>query len=123
SHWLFDVLPRLHVLRKAGLYDTIDWFLFPNHKLPYQIDTLGLLGIPSDKIIEGDEPVHLKADRIVASSPHRNAGQMERWVCDFLRDAFLKDVTKNTTETGRRIYITRNDSPSRKVLNEADLVR
>lgn len=120
-HWLFDVLPRYSLLKSSGLHKMVNWYLIPNYHFPYQIDTLNLLGIPKDQIIDGTKCMHLQANNLIASSPHRNAGQMEGWVCDFLRDAFIPKKGKNN-EAVDFIYITRNDSRSRNVINEAALI-
>lgn len=121
-HWLFDVLPRLSLLKKSGLYDQINRFLVPNYHFPYQIDSLQMLGITKSQIVDGSQIQHLQADSIIASSPHRNAGQMEKWVCDFLRDAFIDKKATHQREYPPYIYITRSDSKSRNVLNEPELV-
>jgi hypothetical protein len=121
-HWLFDVITRLHLLKESGLYEKIDWFLFPNYEFRYQKETLALLEIPESKIIKGNEIIHLRADFVVSSTSHRNARQMEAWECVFLRDTFLNKIPIGTTNDYRRIYITRNDSRSRNVLNEGELL-
>lgn len=122
-HWLFDVLPRLHLLKASGLYNDVKFFLVPNYKFPYQIDTLNLLGIAKEQVIDATTCMHLQADQLIASSPHRNAGQMEKWACDFLRDSFIPADHDDKDALPKFIYISRNDSKSRNVLNEAALVR
>jgi Glycosyltransferase 61 len=120
-HWLFDVLPRFFLLKASGLHDQVRWYLVPAYHFPYQIDTLTQLGILKEQIIDGSKMMHLQADNLIASSPHRNAGQMEKWVCDFLRASFITERDKESNSPAF-IYISRNDSRSRNVINEAELI-
>jgi len=50
-HWLFDVLPRLEILNNILQKEKIDFFLFPNTKKRFQIETLDILGIEKKKEI------------------------------------------------------------------------
>ena len=38
-HWLYEVLPKFELLKKSGYYNKIDFFLLPNFKESYQIET------------------------------------------------------------------------------------
>ncbi|QHT67122.1 glycosyltransferase family 61 protein [Rhodocytophaga rosea] len=120
-HWLIDSLPRIHLLKKSGYFDQIDWFLVPSYRLPYQKDTLGLLGITKDKIIEGDKYPHIQAETIIASTaPRGNHTIIPVWVCDFLRSNFLNSQ-KKPQHNYRYVYISRKDSAIRHITNEEAL--
>lgn len=119
-HWLFDALPRIHFLQKSGWFDRVDWFVVPSYKHGYQQDTLRLLGIGKDKIIEGHEETHIQADVMIASSYARHGEHIPAWVCDFLRKSF-SDLVTSDMEAASHIYISRSDSGSRVVVNEAEL--
>ncbi len=121
-HWLFDVLPRFHLLKVSGLFQRVNWFIIPSCSLPYQLETLKALGISQSQIIDGSKVNHIEADKIIASSSHRNAGQMEKWVCDFLRESFVETLRPNEKKYPSLFYITRNDSRSRNVINENELI-
>jgi len=121
-HWLFDVLPRYHLLKVSGLFQRVNWFVIPSYNLPYQVETLKVLGISPSQIIDGSKVNHIEADTLIASSSHRNAGQMEKWVCDFLRESFVDTLLPNGKNYPSHFYITRNDSRSRNVLNENELI-
>lgn len=121
SHWLIDVLPRIHLLKESGLFDQIDYFLVPAYKHDFQKQTLQMLGIGEDKIIEGNKHPHIEADRIIASSaPRGNDSIIPYWLCDFLKNSFLK---QSIIKTGYPplIYLSRKDSKFRNVANEAAL--
>ena len=127
GHWFLDVLPRLHLLRKSGLYDEVDWFLVPSTRYSYQTETLELLGIPAEKIITGIEYPHLVADRLIASTaPRGNHTLVPKWLCQYIRDSFLplvQDEKAGEQETAAPyLYISRSDSAIRNVLNEKELL-
>jgi hypothetical protein len=122
SHWLIDVLPRIYLLKESGIFDKIDWFLVPAYKHDFQRDTLRLLGITKDKIIEGDKHTHIEADTIVASTAPRGTDQIiPIWLCDYLKNAFLKEASSSKSTYPPLIYLSRRDSKFRVVANEKDL--
>ncbi|MBC5992539.1 glycosyltransferase family 61 protein [Pontibacter cellulosilyticus] len=121
-HWMIDSLPRLHLLQKAGWFDKIDWFVVPKHSLPYQKDTLRILGIPDTKIVEGHSVNHIKADTLFASTFVRNIEHIPNWACQFLRDKFIP-AAQRIIQTPKRIYISRQDSSYRSVTNEANVLK
>ncbi|MCC9166765.1 glycosyltransferase family 61 protein [Pontibacter harenae] len=127
SHWFVDVLPRLHLLKQSGLYDQVDWFLMPSLRYDYQRETLELLGIPANKLIEGDKHIHITADRILASTaPRGNHTLVPTWLCQYIKDSFMpyadeQDVS-SATEEAPYLYISRSDSSIRNVLNEKELL-
>ncbi|TXK33772.1 glycosyltransferase family 61 protein, partial [Pontibacter qinzhouensis] len=126
SHWFVDVLPRLHLLRESGLYDTIDWFLVPSLRYSYQTETLEMLGIPKDKLIAGDLQPHITADCIVASTaPRGNHTIVPEWLWKFNRDTFLPFVDEEGAANKKplRLYISRSDSAIRNILNEQELTK
>jgi hypothetical protein len=125
SHWFLDVLPRLHLLQKSGLYNEVDWFLVPSLQYNYQVETLHILGIPQEKIIAGDVYPHITADKIIASTaPRGNHTLVPAWLCDYVREAILPLAHDHVTtiELTPKIYISRSDSRYRCVTNEAGLV-
>jgi capsular polysaccharide biosynthesis protein len=126
GHWFIDVLPRLHLLRESGLYDKVDWFLVPSIRYDYQRETLELLGISADKIIEGDKYTHITADCIIASTaPRGNHTLVPQWLCNFIQSSFLPYADEEDeliTPEAPSLYISRSDSSLRVVLNENELM-
>lgn len=126
GHWFLDVLPRLHLLRESGLYDKVDWFYVPSTRYSFQTETLELLGIPMDKIIEGDKHPHIAADCIIASTaPRGNHTLIPKWLCDFVQESFMPYAEEESdliTPECPYLYISRSDSKIRNVLNEKELL-
>jgi capsular polysaccharide biosynthesis protein len=121
-HWLFDSLARIHLLKKSGWFDKVDWFVVPSYKVNYQRESLDMLGIPRDKIIEGDVELHLQADLLLASTYVRYFEHVPLWCCNFLRDNFLKPVIAERLNTSPLVYISRRDANRRRIVNEDELI-
>jgi len=70
GHWIFDVLPRLAILEKAGLsLEGCDGFFLSETRKKFQSETLELLGIPRGKWISAEDTIHLQAETLIATSP------------------------------------------------------
>ncbi len=119
-HWMFDILPRIDLLRQSGIeMDTVDKFLISS-SLPFQKETLNALGIPESKILETSQFPHLKATKLIVPSFPGTIAWMPKWACDFLRSEFLKDV--EAPEKIERIYISRALAENRRVINEDEVI-
>jgi tetratricopeptide (TPR) repeat protein len=121
-HWMFDILPRWELLHLGGIeLDNIDWF-FISDRLPFQQETIALLGIPVDKIITPEAHPHIQATKLVVPSFPGTVAWMPKWSCDFLRNQFLLPAIDSRSTTIERLYISRQDSHSRRIINEDELL-
>ncbi|MCB2407998.1 glycosyltransferase family 61 protein [Hymenobacter lucidus] len=119
-HWLVDSLPRLHLLQEAGLLDTVDYFLVYDRNLRFMLETLEPLGIGPERLLDVNTHRHLRADRLVLTSPVRGRGvHTPDWVFRFLRETFLP--ARRTRDFNPYIYISRRDAPARVVLPAAEV--
>jgi capsular polysaccharide biosynthesis protein len=120
-HWLHDILTRFHLLELSKI--PIDKYVLPRLELPFQFETLAKLKIPKTKIIEIDRRnFHLKAKNLVITSIPTNLGASVRWACDFIRKTFsTTDLVKKKNDY-ERIYISREDSSWRHVINEREVM-
>lgn len=122
-HWMFDILPRVELLRRSGVdFDTIDYFLI-DRQLPFQRETLDALGIPPEKTLSTDRHSHLQASRLIVPSFPGTVAWMPPWTCDFLQNQFLTPAALETTPTVERLYISRTRATSRRILNETELIQ
>lgn len=121
-HWLFDFLPRIHLIQKSGI--PIDYYVVNENILPYQIKTIKMLGIPVEKLIKTNPAFHIKAKRLVVPSlaRSRTIGACPKWAYNFVRNKFLKYKSLKKLKRYDRIYISRNDANRRKVLNEDQVI-
>jgi capsular polysaccharide biosynthesis protein len=117
-HWMFEFLPQIELLARSGIdIGSIDKFAVNHCCFPFQRETLSLLGIPLEKILETDNNNnHIQARQLLASSVIRES---TKWACDFLRRELLKDSLMGL-EKKQRILISRKER--RRVINEDELV-
>lgn len=124
-HWMFDVLPRLELLRKSNLdYDRIVINRpkhYTNENYDFQDESLKLLGISNDKLIECNQGTHILANQLIVSSMAGYSAHVPKNVCQFLRNEFLPKIRIRKKRNHKRIFISREDAVHRKVLNEAEV--
>lgn len=119
-HWLFDILPRVQLLRNAPFsYDAI----YANPlKTPFQKDTWELLGLQKQKTIWSHKKTHLMAKELIVPSLPARSGAIPKWSCQFLRDSFLPAaLQKKSPLSGSRLYISRSKAPTRRICNEDEM--
>jgi hypothetical protein len=114
-HWLYDVLPRLELLRRSGI--EVDKYIV-NTDYRFQRESLQLLGIPPEKWIVATPRLHLEARQLVVPSLPGTMGILPRWSSEFLRRQILPQVQ---TGEKRRLYISRQKAKRRKLANAAEI--
>lgn len=121
-HWMVDVLPRIELLRLSGRdLAEIDWFLVNSCQHQFQRESLRILGIPEEKVLESDRLPHIQATELIVPSFAGYLGWPPGWAMDFLRREFLKGIIPSSSYP-KRIYISRSKARYRRVLNEEDVV-
>jgi tetratricopeptide (TPR) repeat protein len=119
-HWMFDVLPRINLLHRSGIdLQQINGFVVSDH-LSFQQETLRLLDIPEQKILPTERYSHIQADRLIIPSYPGSPAWMPKWVCDWLRDVFLGDIS--AFQGSDRLYISRQSTATRRVINEREII-
>lgn len=127
-HWMFDVLPRLDLIRRAGVdWNSIDCFLVNDYITRFHIETLHLLGLVKRKIRSSHWHPYVKAEELIMPSLVGNTGHIPRWACDFLRNSFLHrrpgSVNNiNNTLRSLRLYLSRGQVAHRRVINEQEVI-
>lgn len=123
SHWMFDLLPKFEILRRAGWHPgNIDYYVVNSFDQKFEREGFEALGIPRDKLVAGAGHL-LSADNLLIPSKVRERWQTPPWVWNFIRSTFLKmDVRHPGTGKSRQIYISRGKALKRRILNE-DTVR
>ncbi|MEA5417267.1 glycosyltransferase family 61 protein [Synechococcus sp. BA-132 BA5] len=122
-HWLFEVLPRLHLLNRLGIDLQSVIYLVPDCSCPFQVDTLNALGIGPERRLTSQKHGYICADLMVAiSHPVLRNWDMPDWMLHFVRQSLLPLASKAVP--GQFIYISRRDSAnSRRLINEEDFCR
>jgi hypothetical protein len=123
GHWLIDVLPCLYLLKESGWFETIDWFLVPNIEHDYQRDSLKMLGIDLNKVINGSLYTHIEADAIIASTAPRGERSfiIPAWITQLHRKYFVTEQVLDKKTYPELVYISRKDSLLRRIVNEDEV--
>ncbi len=131
-HWMYDVLPRIAIVKIKYNIGKIDNFIVPDIKYDFQIQTLKLLNI-YDKSLPSIKFRHLETDRLIGTthpwqftkSAHQDINNIPKWITLWIRDTFLKKK-KFYDHKYEKIYINRSDSSSnlfnkRNIKNEFEI--
>jgi capsular polysaccharide biosynthesis protein len=118
-HWLYDVLPRLHLFELAGVLRDDDTLIVPELRSRFHRESLELLGIDIGRCYQVTAPVRIVTSDLSATTGHRNHEHVEPWVTRFLAER----LGRPASASGRRIYINRRDADLRKLTNESELER
>ena len=119
-HWIFQLLPRFELIRLAGInINEIDYFVVNGLQYKFQIETLQILGLGPERLIQSSNVPYLRARRLIAPSVPLAHGCYRRWMVQFLRRSFLGDTDK---APHRRIYVSRGAAGYRRVLNEPSVI-
>ncbi|MBC9785448.1 glycosyltransferase family 61 protein [Heliobacterium chlorum] len=116
-HWMFDALPRYEVLRRSGF--RADKYIVSYCNLPFQTETLKILGIPREDMIVARDEFQLQADELIVPSFPSCLRKIPKWSCQFLRDLFLPHLDMNQRKKDLRIYVSRAKASFRKLENES----
>ncbi|MFA5930741.1 MAG: glycosyltransferase family 61 protein [archaeon] len=119
-HWLFEIIPRILLIQKAGLKP--DYFVVGKDK-KFKLESLNKLGISLKKIIPADKNLHIRAEELIVPSMPIHTGSPTPIICKFLRKTFLSNYDQKNYLKYKRVYIRRGNVKSRKVLNEVDVER
>lgn len=112
-HWMYEVIPRIHLIQQSG--QPVDRFIVNMEpEQPYQLETLHRFGLDPKKLLRTYSDFHVQAERLIVPVQPTFP---TKWGYDFLRKIFLKE---SNTPAHKRIYISRKWS--RKITNEDQLM-
>ncbi len=119
-HWLFQLLPRIELIRRAGIpFESIDYFLINDLTGGYKHDSLKALGIIREKVLLSSEFRYVQARELVVPSIVLSGGCYPEWMRSFLRTTFLGEPNASASQSARRrLYLSRGKAKYRRVLNE-----
>ena len=119
-HWLFDVLPRIDICENIIELDKIDFFLLPDNKRKFQIETLEILKIPKKKQISSVNFRHIISKElyitnhpvVLTNNASNDVQNMPIWISEWLKKKFIKKNINKKANFSKKIYIDRSDSAS-----------
>ena len=114
-HWLLETLPRFYLLKEMQVDS---FYVYGKHS--FIRESLELIGLGADQILPPRKYAHWSADTLVGVTPLANSGSVSEETINFLR-SLVKEKMK-TSDSARRIYISRNDARYRGVRNERALL-
>lgn len=118
-HWMYDVLPRLAMLKTSGIpYTSI--IMNPNPYGPFVAQTWAMLGISESSVIRTNPEAYVEADQLLVPSLMMNS-HYPPWATDTLRK-FLLPHRDESHVTPERIYISRKKASSRRIVNDEDVI-
>ena len=122
-HWLSDLLGRIALLHSSGIdFGKIDFFVVSSCHLPYQRETLNILGIPESKIVDSSRSPHIRAEQLIVPSLPGTVGIMTEKTGQFLRREILPQKIWQQASAPERIYISRKSASYRRVVNEDEII-
>ena len=119
-HWLLNILPKIEFFEKSGF--EIDYYLVDQqHK--FQIESLKLLNLPENKIVDKNQFKNLKAKNLIFSNLPSSPGVLNPSSLSYIFNRFSY-IKSSSSSSNKRIYITRrNARQGRKIINEEDLIK
>ena len=114
-HWVFDILPKIKLCSEHYPLKEIDFFYAPSLQ-NFQKQTLSILDIDENKILNSDTNRHIEArELIVVDHPWYHKGFIlnenefiPAWIIHWLRNIYLKCAKQ--FENSKKIYIDRTKS-------------
>jgi len=120
SHWVFDVMPKVHLLVENNLLNSIDYFVVGHSSKKYQLNTLCSLGIPKNKIIQLNRHSFFQADKLlIPRLGGYNRQTYAPWMLRFLEQTFSQ---KKKAIPTRKLFISRSDAAFRRLIGEDELI-
>lgn len=119
-HWLYDVLPRLLMIKALNLPHHC-LIMNPHLHSGFVEETLRLFGIPECSVIRTDNHLYLQADQLLVPSIIMNS-HYPPWTTHALREQLLplRDTDISAPE---RVYISRRNASYRRIVNENEIIQ
>ena len=113
-HFIFDIIPKIHLLTIKKKLNVIDYFYLTNPK-KWQIEILKVFGINKDKILNSKIYNHIHADEVYSVDHpwyengyiQYNLHKLPKWIIKKNREIFLKRNSKNSK---KKIFLDRSSS-------------
>lgn len=114
-HWMFDSLPRIGLVRDAGL-GAVDRWIVPATGLAVARELLARAGIPAERLEPLGRRDHVVCDELLVTSAPGEICEPTPRTVEFLRGVLPSDRRRID---GKRVYIARRGR--RRIENEAEI--
>lgn len=118
-HWTTELLPKMHLLEKAGFPPgRVDHYLVNMSGARYQRETLAALGVAEQKIIVPSSASHFECETLVVPTTNQCDHDVPQWVVAWLRSLSVPANPRGQ----RRLFLSRADAGFRRLLNEQEIL-
>ncbi|MDP5171645.1 MAG: glycosyltransferase family 61 protein [Bacteroidia bacterium] len=122
-HWILEVLPRIGSLERAGLsLEEMDHVIVNSGKSRFMKDTLAMVGVPLEKLVDMQEHPHIKASELVVPSMPAGTGNYTPWVLEWLHERLSPGMATLDESVSPFVYISRAKAQFRNVTNEPEVI-
>ena len=120
-HFLMEGLPRLRILERCGVGREV--LIYANAHKPFQRELLPWFGVPDYRLIDASRHPLLQAKKLWVPTYSGYQGKFSHEAIDYLRSIVLPKLREEAPlqPPTRKIYISRRDATSRRILNEAEI--
>jgi hypothetical protein len=125
SHWLFDLVPKIKILRDQGVDCASATIITNGLRNPNQVQCLSKFGISRERTLWANRRDRwFYADEIYAVTGARQELSTPGWLVEFTRATFCEDYDRLTKAGGgKRVYLSRRKASRRHVINEDAVVK
>lgn len=129
SFWLLESLPKLKLIEDVFGFEFLkSCKILVNEKTGFVIDNLLALGIKSDQVMRRNGLLsNLNCQKLIAVTQIREHRYTPRWAFTYIQDLFSNYYCQVASykqlclhKASKRIYISRQKSHGRKVINSID---
>ncbi len=120
-HWMIESLPRMALL--SEYMPLLDGVFIPSPVQKFHRESLEALGLDQNKLIPVDVNSHYQPERLFVPRTF-SMYNPPRWMHRWFKEKYISGGGCNGSERSpkRRIYISREDAPARRVVNEMEVV-
>jgi len=124
-HWLTESLNRLMYIIQSGYHLNDYILLLPKKYLGYSYinESLSLFGFNLENIMPIEEYGNYLCKELLICPPLAIPGRYDYAVSNTASEYMLMKAGLNNLIADRRVYISRQNSPKRKVTNELELIK
>lgn len=116
-HWITEILPKLALVKNMSY----DYLYLPRLDYPFQHETLAVLGIDPQKIIQADQDTYIEADEVIAPSFVSKSCYTPKWVADYLKENLITAPLPFSQSFSKKVFISRQKASYRRVKNEDEV--
>jgi len=121
-HWLFDVLPRLEIIRRSPFSSSLSSNWIVTQPLSsFQSESLLTYGFRVPNLHFLSQQSHLSCRELTLPSLPGLSGDPASRTCQFLRTLLTPSFLSAPSPRGDRIYVSRQDATGRRLQNESEL--